>query len=280
MIECQDIYTSGKESAKNHSVISHYTSLEALQCIIENRSLRLSRLDILNDVHEGERVDDVWKDKIFSACFTYRKSESFMFWCLYAKKNGVMLTFKNEFFYNENFVVYADAACSIPFESYCRSTPYYRQSGDHSDWLLRDITYADVAYTSNFNEFKTVDEDLKELFDGCIMTGRNKDFTHTLYSGLVKGIEWDSEEEVRFRVALSYKGLSNSPLTGSPSTSFKHVYIPIADALKSMTVTMNPWCCDSFEKSLIDLLKANKLTANCKILDSTLRNQVRREKCL
>lgn len=276
MGECQDIYVSGKESAKKHSKISHYTSFEALKCILENKSLRITRLDMLNDAYENKRTDEVWKEKIFTTSFTYRKTESYMFWSLYAKDNGVMLTFDNEFFYNHNFDIYADAACTIPFLKYENSETNYKRNIDYFDWLLRDMTYADVTYTSDFKEFKIVDTDLKRVFEGCKIIGKNNDFTYSLFPGLLKGIEWDSEQEVRLRVALSYRGMSNSPSTGSPSTPFNYVYIPIADALKTLFITMNPWHCDCFEKNLSDLLKENQLTANCKILESTMRNQIRR----
>lgn len=276
MGESHDIYVSGKESAKKHSKISHYTSFEALKCILESKSLRLTRLDMLNDAYENKRTDDVWKEKIFTTSFTYRKTESYMFWSLYAKDKGVMLTFDNEFFYNHNFDIYADAACTIPFHKYEESEANYKRNIDHLDWLLKDITYSDVTYTSDFKEFKVVDTDLKRFFEGTKIIGMNKNFSSALYPGLLKGIEWDSEEEVRLRVALSYRGLSISSLTGSPSTPFNYVYIPIADALKTMCITMNPWYCESFEKNLSDLIKGNQLTTNCKILESTLRNQVRR----
>ena len=55
-----------------------------------------------------------------------------------------------------------------------------------------------------------------------------------------------------------------------------HVYKPVADALKTMSVTMNPWHCDCFAKELKDLLGNNLLTEKCEIKESSMRDQVKR----
>lgn len=86
MCKKYDAYTFGIEEAKKHQKVSHYTTIDALKCILENKSLRLTRLDFVNDVYEDKRIDDLGKGKIFTACFTHRKTESNMFWNLYAKK--------------------------------------------------------------------------------------------------------------------------------------------------------------------------------------------------
>ena len=42
-------YQMAVERAKTHPIISQYTNLEALKKIIENKTLRLTRIDKLND---------------------------------------------------------------------------------------------------------------------------------------------------------------------------------------------------------------------------------------
>lgn len=187
-----------------------------------------------------------------------------------------MLTFDNKCFCGFNPDICADAACKIIFPKYEKSDPNHKRNIDCSDWLLRDMTYSDITYTPDFEKFKAVDTDSQNSFKDCKMIGKNKDFSFPLSPGLIKGIEWDSEQETRIRIALSYKGLSNSPITGSPSTPFNYIYIPIADALKTMSVTMNPWHCDCFAKELKDLLGNNLLTEKCEIKESSMRDQVKR----
>ncbi len=270
-----DMYAELKKRAMNHILIHHYTTIKSLENIITNNSLRLSRLDIVNDTYENKRINDVWKNKIFTSCFTYRENESYMFWKLYAGEEGVRLSFDSEYFRTNRISVYADSECRQCFEYYEKSDVTHKRNIDYLDWAIRDITYADIKYTSEFSQFEEIDPESATFFYNCNMLGKNKNFTFSLCPGLIKGIEWDSEQEVRLRVALSYKGMSNSVVNGSPCTPFKYIYIPINEAVKAITITMNPWHCQDFKERLIKLLKSNPLTCNCKVAESSMINQVK-----
>ena len=62
----------------------HYTSIEALSQILATRQLRLSRLDKVDDLSEGETEDFGWSGHyIFVSCWTDLVEESLPFWSMY-----------------------------------------------------------------------------------------------------------------------------------------------------------------------------------------------------
>ena len=265
----QDLYTQLCEKAKTHNKIYHYTSLESLEAIISNKSLQLSSLKKVNDDYENKRVDPIHKDNIFVSCFTHKEFESYMFWKLYAGECGVRLGFNSDYFLNHNFDVFTDSKCSQKLRWLEAGVP--RKDNELKVW---NITYADVAYTENFDKYREEDIELKDAFDDkCIMLNR-QDFMYTKYPGLIKGIEWSDESETRLRVALSSPPTITRNGSSYPAP-YDFLYIPIDDALKTLEVTLNPWHCDCFEERVQNILQSNSITKDCEIKESTMRNQVR-----
>jgi len=67
----------------------HYTSIEALSQILASRQLRLSRLDKVDDLSEGETEDLGWYGHyIFVTCWTNLEEESLPFWSMYTSPNS------------------------------------------------------------------------------------------------------------------------------------------------------------------------------------------------
>ena len=58
-------YENAVASAKKHRLIHQYTTFEALEKILCNKSLRLTRVDQLNDIVENDRMLDLWKEKVY-----------------------------------------------------------------------------------------------------------------------------------------------------------------------------------------------------------------------
>lgn len=62
----------------------HYTSIEGLAHILESRQIRFSRLDLLDDIAEGQSQDAVdWRKFFFVSCWTSDEEESIPLWNLY-----------------------------------------------------------------------------------------------------------------------------------------------------------------------------------------------------
>lgn len=266
----QDLYINLCEKAKGHNKLYHYTSLESLESIVLNKSLRLSSLKNVNDAYENKRVDAIHKDNIFVACFTHRETESNMFWEVYAKEKGVRLEFDSAYFSKCDFDIFTDSNCTSKLRR--KKEGLVRKENELLVW---NIKFADVEYTRDFDKYRKEDVELKNIFgDDCIMAN-GQDFMYTEYPGLIKGIEWNDESETRLRVALS-----SAPTMGKNEiyypALYEYLYIPIEEALKSMEITLNPWDDNCFKEQVQKILQANDVTRNCKIKESTMRNQVRR----
>ena len=58
-----DLFLKQSANAKKHPFLYHYTKIDSLECILANNSLRASRLDIVNDKEENERITSLWNEK-------------------------------------------------------------------------------------------------------------------------------------------------------------------------------------------------------------------------
>ena len=76
-------YDNAVSQAKQHPLVHHYTTFDALNEIINNKSLQLTRIDLLNDTAENKSLHELWQKKVFVSCFTHRKTESYFFWKQY-----------------------------------------------------------------------------------------------------------------------------------------------------------------------------------------------------
>lgn len=78
----------------------HYTSIGTLALILKNRSIRLSRLDTVDDVSESLSNDSVQYSKyLFVTCWTDKEEESIPFWNMYTPNMaGVRIGLKTPIF--------------------------------------------------------------------------------------------------------------------------------------------------------------------------------------
>lgn len=70
----------------------HYTSIEALACILKYRSFRFTRLDCLNDPLEGKSQDLEYSENlIFCSSWSAQKRDAIPLWRMYSGFNGVRI---------------------------------------------------------------------------------------------------------------------------------------------------------------------------------------------
>lgn len=70
----------------------HYTSLETLLLILEENTIRFSRLDLMNDPVEGH--NDIWpecRENVFSSSWTAEARDELPMWKLYSDLKGVRI---------------------------------------------------------------------------------------------------------------------------------------------------------------------------------------------
>jgi len=263
-------------NSQRHKYLYHYTDIDSLNKIIQSKSLRLTKLSQVNDSYENRRIMNLHKDKIYVACFTHRQNESVFMWKEYANKNkGVILKFHNlNNYYTE---IYGEGNHHL---KKIQNIDWAHTNYDAvSDWGYLDITIADIEYTRDFNNYKYPDNQLTEFFNNTIIFGRsNTDFESNLGQGLVKGIEWDSEEETRIRVTLRPKGNENV-LNGStfdqPRPQFDYIYLKLSeDMLKDLRVIINPWATDEFKYKVGRIIAKGNLEYN-QIIESSLKEKIK-----
>ncbi len=269
-----DLYTELCASAKKLTRVQHYTNLHAFESIISKGSLRLSRIDLVNDLNENERIHFWWKNKLFVACFTYRETESTGFWSIHREK-GVMLSFPTISLIEP--LIYSSDDCSQDSLLHItkRTDLKHHQYDSPSDWGVYDTTFAAIHYTKDLGEFIYEDEELKEFFKGCIMVGFQKDFKRTKFPGLIKSIAWDHEKEVRLRVGVRPKGPEQSS-TCIYYPHFQYLYIKLTeDTLSNLVVTLNPWANEEFHNEVRNILQQNIHTKDYVIQKSNIDGTIR-----
>ena len=264
-----DIYLDCKQSAQKYEEVWHYTTIEALEKIVANQSFRLSRLDLVNDKYENERLDDILKNQLYVLCFTHDCEESQMFWEDYAQKEkGVLLKFENKYF-TENIEIYGDEQCKNRLSKYIKSNTEHKTNNTYNDWTIRNIDYLDIYYDDN--EYIKEDQELKEFFkDATMLNGEN--FKYKTACGVLKSKSWEQEKETRYRVKVQYKGTSLDIKNREYiKPKFNYLYMHINDEIfRTMKVVLNPWSDDDFQRKVKEILSSNLVTKHCTIERSKL----------
>lgn len=231
MVRDLDCYNECVEKAKSHQYLYHYTNIDALEKILENNSLRLSRIDKVNDSEENKRITSLWHSKLFLACFTYKIDNEKYF---YQNYGNVRLCFKQSdlkidtVFFNEKL---NQPLKNIMTDYNGRSDLSVREY-DKFHWCVRDITISDVYYTDNFDDFKAEDgfesnAGLVKHKSGFDENGSNRN--------------WETESETRVRVAIRPIGIEydfRNNKTILPPNDLQFLYIALPK-IEMVTIDSN-----------------------------------------
>lgn len=252
-------YFDARDRAQTHKTINHYTTLEALEKIIGNQSLLLTRVDCLNDIVENAKIIDLWKNKVYVSCFTHREYESVFFWDTYAKHSseGVMITFKTNNLYN--LTIHPDEKCLAPALDPCSSTNRsinFCADVHCNSWGIFDYSCLDVFYIPRKTNIQKIDH----------------------YQGRLKHLEWDLESETRIRVAirpLGHEYFIKGANTGYFKPYNEHLYakLPLV-CLETMSITLSPYADDKLKEKIETLLMSNGLYGKVKVKPSQLFGEV------
>lgn len=254
-------YKKAIEHSKQHDVLYQYTIFEALKCIVQNHSLRLTRIDLLNDMVENNSIIDLWKKKVFVACFTHRECESPFFWNEYSKKSheGVRISFSRHSL--ENLTAYPDEKCISEQLKSCKKTEQITSRSmqiDSTHWGIFDYSILDIAYIDR-NQLVNCDDNTQ---------------------GRIKYHEWDLESETRLRVAIRPRFFesylderTNKMAYHNPGN--KYIYLKLSDqCLRSMTITLSPYSDTKLKQRVNELLENNNLKDYVQISESILSGEV------
>lgn len=253
-------YDQSVRSAQQHKEVHQYTTFAALEKIVGNKSLRFTRLDLLNDAIEDRLIIELWKSKVYVSCFTHRNHESYFFWKSYAKgsTDGVRLTF-DEPLLSKLSLFYPDEKCNERQLEICKKTDLdvdFSPNIDSDFWGIYDYSCVDVIYLQR-NQHDAV--------------GFN-------FQGRVKYTEWDQECETRLRVAVRPKGREsilkhNRYRYCRPNNEY--IYARLTDEiLRSMQITLSPFANAELQRKVERLLLENNLLDHVQINKSVLTGEV------
>ena len=224
-----DLYTTLTKKASTYRYLYHYTSIDALEAILRNGSLRLSRLDLVNDPKENQRITSLWNSKVFVACFTNTLENELYFFKNYGK---VRIILSNNFTSPSVFFD-SELTKKIPFfkSHYNLSTNTSLNSYEQSDdWCIYDTSLADIYYTDNLCSH--ISNDGKESNAGLIKVKQGFDKHNTMQN-------WTIEKESRLRVTVRPIGsefVSNKTVFYYPKPFFNYLFIPIRDIIKKIEI--------------------------------------------
>ena len=253
-------YENATYHANQHTIVHQYTTFDALDKIVNNKSLRLTRIDLLNDTVENERILELWQKKIFVSCFTHRDYESYFFWKTYSKgdSTGVRLSFDARFLCQ--LTIHPDALCKEEQLSICEKTileSSFTEAISSEAWGIYDSSLVDVMYIPRGQHLENIEH----------------------FQGRFKYVEWDAEEETRLRVAirpkcLEFRAQGRELQYLTPSNEY--VYVKLSDAcFENAIITLTPFASDDLRGKIEDLLHKNNLIDKVRIHASVLTGESR-----
>lgn len=226
---------------KKSGIICHYTSYESLVMILSNRSLRLSRYDLMNDIAEKRLSKCKDGDCRYIISFTGTTTENVAMWALYGKHSSLKLRLE---FSRGSLIQSIDN--NFYFDTQRKQKiPVWDTSTVPSDYTKKAFTLSDVVYYDRQkNRFRLSGKPLTniDVTPDCISE----------LAGTVKYDAWEYEREARAAVILH----QNAPQADLQSIT--HIYAGLSDSfVQGLTVTYSPWINDAiFEeiKKSIDAL--------------------------
>ena len=207
---------------KSSGTICHYTSFESLLLILRNRSFRLTRYDLMNDIAEKQLSKCIDGETRYIISFTGTTSESVAMWALYGNHSGLKLRIecsRRSLIYTANNNFYFDPLRSqkIGLLGVERLTNDYTKK----TFSLSDVVYYDRKRNKlrlsgkTLNGITVTENMIKEL------------------AGSVKYDAWEYEKEARLSVILR-ENLQRSDI--------RHIYFGLTDEfIQKLTIRYSPW---------------------------------------
>ncbi|QIL80726.1 DUF2971 domain-containing protein [Diaphorobacter sp. HDW4A] len=250
-------------------VLFHYTSIETLALILETKSLRLGRLDSVNDPEEASACDlPNAATLVFASCWTSQERESLAMWRMYTPNmQGLRIALPNNPFAGRHEpTIFEKGGAMQRFDG--RIT-IHREKGDHG------ITSCCVTGP---NKIYYTDE--LKYRNGRCLDNDGSQWTVQLHDlGMFKSTYWSFEEEWRFKLLATFsEGILNSPNPAShPAFDLESypvvetaVFVPLdVECLQNMEVLLGP-CVNTGQELLVKAL-LQKFAPNAKLRSSEIR---------
>ena len=268
--------------------VYHYTNLESLALILQNRTIRFNRLDKVDDIEEGnvESLGVKFCRYVFVSCWTEEEEESIPLWKMYGGDlGGVRISMEKEMF-KEYLISNLDLGnlksqgsiwSKIPPQDFNNPSFFVYPFTDYAnDMFYRHIKYENDIAQYTKNAIQIVNKD-----DGKVdMTMQMKPF------GYYKNKRWKFQKESRFVLYImpinplleslnpNMSTMVIQCLLQNKSLSFSYYDMHIKDeAVNSMEITLSPSVTNA-QRVIVEALR-DKYAPQAKILNSSLGKVVR-----
>ncbi|WP_026523782.1 hypothetical protein [Butyrivibrio sp. MB2005] len=253
----------------------HYTSIDTLKKILENKTIKFSRLDTMNDPLEGIITINESQELLnarkcmYCSCWSEESEESISMWGVYNRFRGVRIKARSDLFADFQGVM----ECECGFVPYGAIDPV--DSGVRATIDKRPIMINKV-----YGPIKVTYQPLSEL-QGCI--AKEGDFWEGINEpsfkikiadiGNHKNSFWEYEKEWRYKLsAFSAIGARDIETLKSGSNDYlmKEMYVHIKRNIEE--IVMGPETTDDEFHELVKYLNDKELNICIRKSDIALRN--------
>ena len=227
---------------------------------MDNKTLQLSNLEILNDKHEAKRKGvEQFAKSVFVSCFSNYQHEVVPFWHNYGKgkrENKVLLKIRN---FANNF-----ENCFFTNFYITGESPPKRRTFEPTIQIVRltDVLYRPITHKAFQNTYSGSATLISKNNKQTQTTGRIYDLT-TL--GEYKTIHWKYEKETRIICKMS----------AHHEPSYKTLLLNLkADFFRDTEIILNPWCDLELEGNIRTYIKNADLPQEIKDSISISRSEL------
>ncbi|GLR77302.1 DUF2971 domain-containing protein [Aliivibrio sifiae] len=194
-------------SQKFPEYLYHYTSFEALACILEYKTFRFTKLNNLNDPLEGKTADlNASENLAYCSSWTAHERDTIPLWKMYSGLNGVRLKLPSDLFTNSQIESVSYSNLPRDYNKAVNSAKLIKPIKTYS--TARKIIDIDSVFGPDEVEYldserpvnievvtKTARVEPQGAVEGCMINLTNV--------GLYKNDDWAYEKEWRYRLLLN-----------------------------------------------------------------------------
>lgn len=273
-------------------LIHHYTSIDTLEIILTNRTIRFNRLDRLDDVSEGSAFTNLKLEQFFFvSCWTSDSEESIPQWSMYTKDMaGVRITMPKEMFKMQALEVPGASGTGMP-----SLLPFSKIFGENymvlPMFLDREHFEKDVEYVPDFMEQKNRAIQVQVTSEGEF----SAQISDPTKIAALKNPSWSFQKEFRFVLFIvpapslvkdagflknlgeHLPNIAARALHEGKGPDLHYFDVDISQAaIDNIKITLGP-CCNDSDKDRVEKLLAKHSTAPA-LIHSSLTGTIRTPK--
>ena len=270
-------------------MLYHYTSVDTLVQILENKSIKFNNLTACDDLDEADSEDLGRAGKyVFVSCWTREAKESIPMWSQYSgNMSGVRIGMKKFPFMRRRF---DNKGYGEPFETYLNYQKYYDEN--KMSFVANQPKLIDIEYVDDESKIKPsiitkgTNEDVEKF-----IRGEPSNITLSFDAiGKYKRTCWKFQNECRYKIFGPPMGLRDSDNSDGKIMlekqkecirritdktyvpEYKELFLDLDEnAIVGMEIVLGPRMNGSEKNLLSHYLKSKGLDKNCK--ESSLRIQ-------